>query len=305
MGIQKGGIAFFDSGIGGLTVMAACESYFPGGVFYYYGDNVHAPYGNLAPKKIERYVFRALKKFRRLKARAVVLACNTATAVCVEKMRKKFRFPIIGTEPAVMIAAKNGGEVLVLATKATVDSARFAKLCQRAKRRFSAVRLQAVACEELAGVIEKNIGNPNFDYAPYLPKTKPTSVVLGCTHYVYIDEVIRAHYGCITYDGNEGIARRLYAQVKEREKMVNQEKKNKILSAKNVKNRVAQPPRTFSNKKGSFREGKNPLKQKANKCSRCGGQEILNNGKKLEKPRIFYLGRAKKFNEKTYKHTFG
>ena len=68
MGIQKGGIAFFDSGIGGLTVMAACESYFPGGVFYYYGDNVHAPYGNLAPKKIERYVFRALKKFRRFRS---------------------------------------------------------------------------------------------------------------------------------------------------------------------------------------------------------------------------------------------
>ena len=56
MRVLKGGVAFFDSGIGGLTVLSACEKRFDSGVFYYYGDNTHAPYGNLPPKKIKKYV---------------------------------------------------------------------------------------------------------------------------------------------------------------------------------------------------------------------------------------------------------
>ena len=105
MQIAEGGIAFFDSGIGGLTVLAECCRQIKGGVFYYYGDNTHAPYGNLPPEKIKEYVFQAFEKFRRLKVRAAVIACNTATAVCVEELRKKYDFPIIGAEPAVYSAA--------------------------------------------------------------------------------------------------------------------------------------------------------------------------------------------------------
>ena len=59
MKIPKGGVAFFDSGIGGLTVMAACRERIGKEIFYYYGDNAHAPYGNLTPKQIRRFVFSA------------------------------------------------------------------------------------------------------------------------------------------------------------------------------------------------------------------------------------------------------
>ena len=77
MRILKGGIAFFDSGIGGMTVLAECQKRCKGEIFYYYGDNKHAPYGNLPPAKIRRYVEKAFRKFRRLKVKAVVVACNT------------------------------------------------------------------------------------------------------------------------------------------------------------------------------------------------------------------------------------
>ena len=128
MRIPKGGIGVFDSGIGGLTVLSECLKVCKNEVFYYYGDHTHAPYGNKPIKKIRRYTFAAMRKFRRLKVKAVVLACNTVTAVCAEELRRKFSFSIIGAEPAILPAAKAGGTVYVLATRATCKSTRYKNL---------------------------------------------------------------------------------------------------------------------------------------------------------------------------------
>ena len=125
MRIPKGGIGVFDSGIGGLTVLSECQKVCKNEVFYYFGDHTHAPYGNKSKKRIRQYTFAAMRKFRRLKVKTVVLACNTVTAVCAEELRKKFSFPIIGAEPAVLPAAKHGGTVYVLATRATCKSERY------------------------------------------------------------------------------------------------------------------------------------------------------------------------------------
>ena len=89
MGIPSGGVAFFDSGIGGLTVLCECAARLPNERFYYFGDNRHAPYGNLSDKKIKKLVFRAFRKFAALRVKAAVLACNTATATCVEALPTK------------------------------------------------------------------------------------------------------------------------------------------------------------------------------------------------------------------------
>ena len=67
MKVRKGGVAFFDSGIGGLTVLAECEKFFSKEIFYYYGDHAHAPYGNLSNRKIKKYVFRAFRLFKKLR----------------------------------------------------------------------------------------------------------------------------------------------------------------------------------------------------------------------------------------------
>ncbi len=213
MYLPKGGVVFFDSGIGGLTVLAECKKRLPNATFYYYGDNARAPYGNLSSGQIERYVFEIFESLERLQPSAAVIACNTVTALCVESLRKKYPFPIIGAEPAVFSAAKGGGEIFVLATKATCQSERFRALCERAKEKYPNAEIRPFACESLAGMIERHLTDQGFDFSPLFPKGKPSSVVLGCTHYVFIKEQMQAFYGAPIYDGNAGMANRLYSFV--------------------------------------------------------------------------------------------
>lgn len=229
MRIPKGGIAFFDSGIGGLTVLSECMRTIKEGVFYYYGDNAHAPYGNLPPKRIKRLVGRVFRKFSRLRVQVAVIACNTATAVCIEELRKKYAFPIVGAEPAVFSAAKNGGRVFILATRATIKSERFEKLCDRVSLKYPNATLEKKPCPALAGEIERRLFDPRFDPAPLLPEGRPNAVVLGCTHYIFIKEYLERFYNCPVYDGNRGISNRLFC----------------LLSKNTDKNRDGQPPRIF------------------------------------------------------------
>lgn len=214
MQFVTGGVGFFDSGIGGLTVLEACRKALPSLPMYYLGDNARSPYGKLPSAVIRDYTYEALSIFARLKVQAVVLACNTVTAVCIEEMRRLFSFPLIGTEPAVLPAVRQGGRIGVLTTRATSQSARFERLLRRAELEYPNAKLLAMPCDELAGVIERNVGNPSFDYAPYLPQAEVDGIVLGCTHYVFIKKQIRQFYACPTYDGNNGVAKRLQALIR-------------------------------------------------------------------------------------------
>ena len=292
MRIPKGGIAFFDSGIGGLTVLHACEKYFEKDIFYYYGDNTHAPYGNLPPEKIKKYVFKAFKKLARLRVRAAVLACNTATAVCVEELRKKYSFPIVGAEPAIYTAAKKGGEVCVLTTRATFESERFRRLCESAREKFPQAKITPVACDRLAGEIEAHIFDKEYDYTSLLPKGFPTSAVLGCTHYVYIEEAIKARYGSKIYHGNEGIARRLFT----------------LLREENEKNRDGRPPmkksRFFLGRLTTFLTNFTPRKREENKTNKRSRVKPQNPVKNQEKTAVIFLGKSRKNNEKIYIETY-
>ena len=166
MNLPKGGIAFFDSGVGGMTVLSACQKYFSGGVFYYYGDNARAPYGNRADEEIYAYVREAFDVFVSLGVKAVVIACNTATAVAVERLRQEYSFPIIGAEPSVFPAARQGGQVYVLSTRATHESKRYKDLCARAREREKQSDICCFACDGLAGIIENSL--PNFDFSLFL-----------------------------------------------------------------------------------------------------------------------------------------
>ncbi len=291
MKIPKGGIGFFDSGIGGLTVLNACKKRIPSSIFYYYGDNFHAPYGNLPERKIKKYVFQAMKRFQKLRASAVVIACNTVTAVCIEDLRKRFSFPIIGAEPAVFLGAKVGGEVFVLSTRATYNSSRFQALCKRANEKYPQCKITAYACDRLAGEIEKNIGKGEIDLISLLPRGNPRTVVLGCTHYVYIAERIKKFYGCETVDGNEGIAIRLQA----------------ILSQKIGRDHLQ--PLTLQKREKSKCKKSLKATQKAKKIADKNANErsclkSRNSVKIKEQGQIYFLGKSKKINEKTNKQMF-
>lgn len=294
MRIPKGGIAFFDSGIGGLTVLNACKKVLPNEVFYYYGDNKHAPYGNLSENKIKKYVARAFKRFQRLRVKAVVLACNTVTAVCVEKLREKYAFPIIGAEPAVLPAVKRGGEVLVLTTRATYESVRFQHLLQKAQALFPDADIVARPCDGLAGAIEKNILDKQADYTPFLPRGEPTAVVLGCTHYLFIAEQIRRFYGCPIFDGNEGIARRLRSLLD-----ANQTRKIRLDPFRPPKDKK----RLFSPSQREKKGSETPREKKSrrrNKKERWLCIPLKEGGR----GRIYFLGSGKKRCKHINKQTF-
>ncbi len=316
MGVPKGGIAFFDSGIGGLTVLSACENALKGELFYYYGDNQRAPYGNLSQKKIRKYVLRAFRRFEKLNVKAAVVACNTATAVCIEELRKRYAFPVLGIQPALRLAAKGGGEVVALSTRATYESERYRLLRQRVKESYPAVCITPYPCDDLAGEIEKNLGKTGADFTPFLPRhtTKPTTVVLGCTHYTYIKKEIEGFYGCKAVDGNEGVARRLKELLKGKNQSQNSPaKKGKKINEKrprNTQNHFRPPrprfcPRTGEEEGTFFKDDeKKLLRQNINKRSpflkKSSPQPLETKGG----GQIFFLGRSKKRNRITYEQTF-
>lgn len=278
MGILKGGVAFFDSGVGGLTVLNECKKVIQDETFYYYGDNRRAPYGNRPQGQIEKWVFRVFKKFARLRVRAVVIACNTATAVCVEKLRKKYSFPIIGAEPAVYSACKKGGEIFVLSTRATFESERFQKLCARAESAYPNARIRSFACTALAGEIERHIFEKTYDYTPFFPIGQPNVVVLGCTHYVYIKAQVEKFYGCTVFDGNQGIANRLKSILLEK--------------SRDEEPLLTRPVSAFA-----------PLQKKRSEKP-TENTAIVGNKRVVEDAPVYFLGGAKKVNKRTFEQMF-
>ncbi len=206
---QGSGIAFFDSGIGGLTVLHECVRHFQGERFYYFGDNANAPYGNKSQEEITALATAAFDCFHALNVKAAVIACNTVTAVCAETLRKKYPFPIIGAEPAINLAAKMGGKILVLATPATCQTNRFNALCNQIIGKYPQASLVIHPCLTLAGAIEQGIERGDFELSIHIPTMHVNSVVLGCTHYIYIKEQISRYYSCPVFDGNLGISTHL------------------------------------------------------------------------------------------------
>ena len=197
-------VGVFDSGIGGMTLLAECRRLMPSVRFYYYGDNGNAPYGGKSKAELLSLSRRVLGLFALIGTDAVLIACNTVTTACVEDLRKEYAFPVVGTEPALRAAA--GCEnLLVLATAATLKSGEYARL-----QRERAGHTVCFAPEKLVAAIERNA--PFFEkigMADHLPALHPDGVVLGCTHFVYLKKYIEKFYGAPCFDGNEGTAKQL------------------------------------------------------------------------------------------------
>ncbi|MGN0818515.1 MAG: glutamate racemase [Candidatus Coproplasma sp.] len=194
-------VCVFDSGIGGLTLFAECVKKYKNTDFAYFADNYNVPYGNLPPERICSLTERIFEKIARFNPCAVVIACNTATATCADRLRKRYDFPVLGIQPAVKPAAEHGGKILVLATQATVNSASFAKLIARYGTEKTVVR----ACPNLAEYIERNVAlYPDIDVSGFLPDVEADCVVLGCTHYTFVKNAIAKRYGCAIFDGIAG-----------------------------------------------------------------------------------------------------
>lgn len=203
---QKKCVIVFDSGIGGLNILNACAAKYPQLDYVYAADNFNVPYGNISAEEVFGLSTGVLDGAMRFMPSAIVVACNTVTAECIDRLRERYAVPVIGMQPAVKEAAAYGGDCAVLVTRATAESANFNRLIEH---NFSEARVYP--CSGLADYIEKNILSLPENLPEGLVKIegKPDSIVLGCTHYMYLSAQFRRAYGCRIFDGSEGTARRL------------------------------------------------------------------------------------------------
>ncbi len=203
-------IGILDSGIGGLTVLKTALDTLPPHRYVYIGDNANAPYGIRPPREIQALTSRVCRRLADMGANAILIACNTATAVAADHLRSVSDIPIIGMEPAVKPAARSvDGRVLVLATTATLSQPRFNALLQR----YGDARCDLLAADGLVRLVE----NGRFDNGAiraYLERVRPAeqtyqAVVLGCTHFIYAADAIADAFGAHVVDGNTGTVAQL------------------------------------------------------------------------------------------------
>lgn len=201
----KNTVVIFDSGIGGLNVLKQCAVKYPELHYVYAADNFRVPYGNRQRDEVYSLASNVLDGAMSFSPSAIVIACNTVTAECICSLRKRYPVPIVGMQPAVKPAAKIGGRCLVMATRATATSENFIRLI--AENYPSAC---VYASEKLAEFVEKNILSlPQKLPEELLPEGDFDSVVLGCTHYIFVKEQLKKRYLCHIFDGVDGTVARI------------------------------------------------------------------------------------------------
>lgn len=207
-------IAVFDSGVGGISVLRQLRQEMPNERFLYFGDSVNAPYGTRPTDQIRELTLAAAQMLMAREVKALVVACNTATAAAIEALRS--RYPediIIGIEPALKTAADRfpGGNVGVMATPATLREEKFARLLQRYEHQCRVVKLPAAGLVELVESGRANSPETETLLRPLLQPYggKLDAVVLGCTHYPFAAETISGLLGqkTVLLDGGQGTAR--------------------------------------------------------------------------------------------------
>ncbi|MGB4468383.1 MAG: glutamate racemase [Azovibrio sp.] len=209
-------IGVFDSGLGGLTVLAALRARLPGEDFIYFADTHFLPYGDRPESFIQARGQAIAAALVERGAKAIVVACNTATAAAAELIRAAIPKPVVALEPAVKPAAglTRTGVVGVLATTRTLASGRFQRLVQTYAE---SVQVISQACPGLAEAIEtEGPDSPRVqalldEYLQPLARAGADVVVLGCTHYPWVRAGISARLpeGVILVDTGEAVARQV------------------------------------------------------------------------------------------------
>ena len=215
-------IALFDSGAGGISVLQEVQKLLPREQLLYFGDNKNAPYGERSDADVLQLTQTAAKRLIP-QSKALVLACNTATAVAADILRRSYPdFPIIGMEPALLPALRTTERptIAVLATAATLRSKRFEILCEKYAKNATVWRISA---PEMVRMVEVGLAD-SAQMEQYLHTvfsalpTRPDAVVLGCTHFPFAAAAIgRVLPSVPLFDGAAGtareLARRLQAEV--------------------------------------------------------------------------------------------
>lgn len=209
--VAKLKIGFFDSGVGGISVMTAARKVLPNADYIYYADEAHVPYGTKSHGEIIRYADEAVGCLVSCGVDAVVVACNTATSIAIEYLRGKYDLPIIGMEPALKPAVKTHPDekILLCATPVTIAGEKLHHLIEKSGAEPTLVPLPGLVTFAEQGKFDK------ATVCTYLADTIGeardfAAVVLGCTHFSFFRDCFREMFcGADLIDGNIGTVKRL------------------------------------------------------------------------------------------------
>ena len=235
-------IGFFDSGVGGISVLKQTMKILPNENYIYFGDSINAPYGDKEVDVIRSLTSEAVELLLSKGCKAIVIACNTATSAAVDYIREKYSsIPIIGIEPALKVAIDKtkSGKILVLATNRTLQEKKFHNLNEKYARTREIINMPLPGLVE---IIENGADYQEMSYH-YLKDVLQdigedlTAVVLGCTHYPFVKSSLRRIFtdNVEIFDGSEGTARHLKEVLEERN-LLNPSKEKGTLTLLNSKN---------------------------------------------------------------------
>lgn len=214
-------IAVFDSGVGGISVLRELVKLMPQENFLYYGDSANAPYGDRSTQQVRQLTLEAADMLMERGVKALVVACNTATAAAIKDLRQAYPDTIIiGIEPALKLAYDkfHAGRVGVMATQVTLREEKFAQQLER----FPDMQVSLIPAPGLVELIEAGKADAPETckllqqlLAPYAGKLD--ALVLGCTHYPFVKKAISQILGEETtlLDGSLGTARHTMGRLQE------------------------------------------------------------------------------------------
>ena len=212
-------IGFYDSGVGGISVLYEAMRKLPAPDYLYLADEAHVPYGTRSTEEIRAFATEAVSCLEQMGADCVVVACNTASSAAIHELRETFSFPVVGMEPAVKPAVEqakqeDGARVMVLATPFTIRGKALHELIAR----LDAERIvDLMPMPRLVEFAEQGVFD-GADVEEYLRETlgdapgrQDGRVVLGCTHFNYFLPALSRVFpeGTVFSDGREGTVRQL------------------------------------------------------------------------------------------------
>lgn len=194
-------IALFDSGVGGLTVVKEIFQQLPGEKIIYFGDTARFPYGPRPQEQVREFVFEIMDFLQTQEIKAIIIACNSATAAGLEYYREKTDLPLLGViEPGVRaaLARTKKGRVGVIGTQGTIESGAYLNVFRRLA---PGMELYSQACPLFVLLVENDLVNtPEARqvaevYLSPLKEKKIDTLILGCTHYPLMADVIQEVMG--------------------------------------------------------------------------------------------------------------
>ena len=206
-------VAVFDSGVGGISVLRELVALMPQENYLYFGDSANAPYGSKSTEQVRQLTLDAARQLIDRGAKALVVACNTATSAAIDLLRSTYPdLVIVGIEPALKVAADRfpQGCIGVMATEVTLREEKF----QNQTERFSQAEIIPIPAPGLVDLIES--GKADSPETEQLLRTllgeyvgKLDALVLGCTHYPFVSGTVARIMGdrTLLMDGGAGTAR--------------------------------------------------------------------------------------------------